>query len=107
VVAALGGPAAASGTAPSRATESSIVNADSWVADRPARIERRRPRPTFSPGLRDLGTELGISQPELAAALGIAYQQLYKYEQAKNPISASRLYELSEALDVPVAFLRA
>jgi transcriptional regulator with XRE-family HTH domain len=54
--------------------------------------------------VRERRTELGISQPELAAALGIAYQQLYKYEQAKNRISASRLYELSEALDVPVAF---
>ena len=53
--------------------------------------------------LRQRRTELGISQPELAAALGIAYQQLYKYEQAKNRISASRLYELSKALDVPVA----
>ena len=36
---------------------------------------------------------LGMSQPKLAAVLGIAYQQLYKYEQAKNRISASRLYE--------------
>ena len=34
----------------------------------------------------------------------MAYQQLYKYEQAKNRFSASRLYELSEALDVPGAF---
>ena len=54
--------------------------------------------------VRERRTEFGISQPELAAAFGIAYQQLYKYEQAKNRISASRLYELSEALDVPVAF---
>jgi len=54
--------------------------------------------------VRERRTELGISQPELAAALGIAYQQLYKYEQAKNRISASRLYELSEVLDVPVTF---
>jgi transcriptional regulator with XRE-family HTH domain len=54
--------------------------------------------------LRQRRTALGISQPELAAALGIAYQQLYKYEQAKNRISASRLYELSEVLDVPVTF---
>jgi transcriptional regulator with XRE-family HTH domain len=28
----------------------------------------------------------------------------YKYEQTKNRISASRLYELSEVLDVPVTF---
>ena len=54
--------------------------------------------------VRERRTELGISQPEVAAALGVAHQQLYKYEQAKNRISASRLYELSEALNVPVAF---
>jgi transcriptional regulator with XRE-family HTH domain len=54
--------------------------------------------------LRQRRTALGRSQPKLAAALGIAYQQLYKYEQAKNRISASRLYHLSKALDVPVTF---
>lgn len=54
--------------------------------------------------LRDRRIELGMSQPKLAATLGIAYQQLYKYEQAKNRISASRLYQLSEVLDVPVTF---
>jgi transcriptional regulator with XRE-family HTH domain len=47
---------------------------------------------------------LGISQPNLAAALGIAYQQLSKYEQAINRISAGRLYELSKVLDVPITF---
>ena len=51
--------------------------------------------------LRKRRTALGISPPKLAAALGIAYQQLYKYEQAKNRIS---LYELSKVLDVPITF---
>ena len=54
--------------------------------------------------LRQRRTALGMSQPKLAAALGIAYQQLYKYEQAKNRISASRLYDLSKVLGVPVTF---
>ena len=54
--------------------------------------------------LRQRRTALGISPPKLAATLGIAYQQLYKYEQAKNRISASRLYEFSKTLRVPVAF---
>ena len=54
--------------------------------------------------VRERRIELGMSQPKLAAALGIAYQQLYKYEQAKNRVSASRLYELSKVLDVPVTF---
>jgi transcriptional regulator with XRE-family HTH domain len=54
--------------------------------------------------VRERRIELGISQPKLAAALGIAYQQLYKYEKAKNRISASRLFGLSKALGVPIAF---
>jgi transcriptional regulator with XRE-family HTH domain len=54
--------------------------------------------------VRERRMTLGMSQPKLAAALGIAYQQLYKYEQAKNRISAARLYELSKLLGVPVTF---
>ena len=45
-----------------------------------------------------------MSQLELAGALGIAYQQVSKYERAVNRISVSRLYELSEVLGVPVTF---
>jgi transcriptional regulator with XRE-family HTH domain len=54
--------------------------------------------------LRERRMTLGMSQPKLAAALGISYQQLYKHERAKNRIGASRLYELSKVLGVPVTF---
>ena len=54
--------------------------------------------------LRQRRTALGIGQKKLAAALGIAYQQLSKYEQAIDRVSASRLYELSKVLGVPVTF---
>jgi transcriptional regulator with XRE-family HTH domain len=54
--------------------------------------------------LRERRIALGMSQPKLAAALGIAYQQLSKYEQARNRVSASRLYQLSKVLGVPVTF---
>jgi transcriptional regulator with XRE-family HTH domain len=54
--------------------------------------------------LRERRIELGMSQQKLAAALGIAYQQVSKYEQAKDRISARRLYDLSRVLDVPVTF---
>ena len=54
--------------------------------------------------LRERRIELGMSQPKLAAALGITFQQLYKYENAKNRISASRLYLFSKALCVSVTF---
>jgi len=54
--------------------------------------------------MRERRIVLGISQPKLAAALGITYQQLSKYEQGKNRISAGRLYEFGKALDVPITF---
>ena len=54
---------------------------------------------------RERRIELGITQPKLAAELGITFQNLYKYEKVKIRISAGRLYRLSKALDVPVAFL--
>jgi transcriptional regulator with XRE-family HTH domain len=54
--------------------------------------------------VRERRTALGMSQPTLAAALGISYQQLSKYEQAQNRISVSRLYDLSKVLGVPITF---
>lgn len=54
--------------------------------------------------VRERRIELGMSQPTLAAALGITFQNLYKYEKAKSRISAGRLYALSTALGVPVGY---
>ncbi len=39
----------------------------------------------------------------LAAAVGISYQQFQKYEKGMSRISASRLFAISKALDVPIA----
>ena len=47
---------------------------------------------------------LGISQPQMASALGLTFQQVYKYEQGKNRISAGRLYEFGKILGVPITF---
>ncbi len=47
---------------------------------------------------------LGISQTDLGKALGVAFQQVQKYEKGTNRISASRLFNLGRALDVPVSF---
>jgi transcriptional regulator with XRE-family HTH domain len=47
---------------------------------------------------------LGLSQERLGAAIGLTFQQVQKYERAANRISASRLYQLSRVLDVPVSF---
>jgi transcriptional regulator with XRE-family HTH domain len=47
---------------------------------------------------------LGVSQKQLARALGITYQQVQKYEHAINRISAGVLYEISKLLSVPVGY---
>ena len=46
----------------------------------------------------------GMSQESLAKALGITFQQIQKYEQARNRVSASRLYEIARILDLPYAY---
>jgi transcriptional regulator with XRE-family HTH domain len=46
----------------------------------------------------------GLSQERLGAAVGVTFQQVQKYESGANRISASRLFEISHALDVPVSF---
>jgi transcriptional regulator with XRE-family HTH domain len=48
--------------------------------------------------------EAGLSQTTLAAALGVTFQQLQKYEGAINRISAGALYQLALTLDVPVQY---
>lgn len=45
----------------------------------------------------------GLSQTQLASQMGLTFQQLQKYEKGANRISASRIWELSIILDVPVA----
>lgn len=47
---------------------------------------------------------VGMTQQQLASAVGIKFQQIQKYESGANRISASRLWDLSNALDVPVSF---
>ena len=47
---------------------------------------------------------LGMTQQGLGEQIGIRFQQIQKYECAANRISASRLFDLSEALHVPVQY---
>ncbi|SDY64077.1 Transcriptional regulator, contains XRE-family HTH domain [Jannaschia faecimaris] len=47
---------------------------------------------------------VGMTQQQLAEAVGIKFQQIQKYETGTNRVSASRLWEISEALDVPVDY---
>jgi transcriptional regulator with XRE-family HTH domain len=47
---------------------------------------------------------LGLTQQQLAEAMGIRFQQIQKYECGANRVTASRLYELAVALNVPVNY---
>lgn len=47
--------------------------------------------------------ELGMSQERLAELLGVTFQQVQKYEKGINRIAASRLFDISAALDMSVA----
>lgn len=49
-------------------------------------------------------TILGMSQEKLGEALGLTFQQVQKYERGTNRIGASRLFDLSRVLDVPIDF---
>lgn len=54
--------------------------------------------------LRTRRTLLGMSQEKLAEAIGLTFQQVQKYEMGKNRISASRLYQFAQILDVSISY---
>jgi transcriptional regulator with XRE-family HTH domain len=47
---------------------------------------------------------VGMTQQQLAGHVGIKFQQIQKYETGMNRVSASRLWDISAALSVPVAY---
>ncbi len=49
-------------------------------------------------------TLMGMSQERLGDALGLTFQQVQKYERGANRVGASRLFDLSRILDVPISF---
>jgi Predicted transcriptional regulators len=48
--------------------------------------------------------ELGISQERLAESIGLTFQQVQKYERAANRVSASKLWEMSRALNTSISY---
>lgn len=46
---------------------------------------------------------VGMTQQQLATKIGIRFQQVQKYESGMNRISASRLWDISVAMNVPVS----
>jgi transcriptional regulator with XRE-family HTH domain len=45
----------------------------------------------------------GMTQQRLAELVGIKFQQIQKYETGANRVSASRLWDIAEALDIDVS----
>ena len=55
--------------------------------------------------IRHRRRELGLSQSALGGKLGITFQQIQKYENGTNRVSATMLLKLSDALAMPVTEL--
>lgn len=53
--------------------------------------------------LRAIRRAKGVSQYDLAAAVGLTFQQIQKYERAENRISASKLADIAGELGVPIS----
>ena len=47
---------------------------------------------------------VGMTQQQLAGQVGIKFQQIQKYETGMNRVSASRLWDIADTLEVPVSF---
>lgn len=47
---------------------------------------------------------LHISQEQLASEIGVTFQQVQKYESGYNRVSASRLYDIAQVLNTPIAY---
>ncbi len=47
---------------------------------------------------------MGMTQQQLGDMVGIKFQQIQKYETGMNRISASRLWDIAKALDVPINY---
>lgn len=47
---------------------------------------------------------LGLTQTELARAVGVSFQQVQKYEKGANRVSASKLFEMAEFMKVDIPY---
>ncbi|MDR1333935.1 MAG: helix-turn-helix domain-containing protein [Holosporaceae bacterium] len=60
--------------------------------------------PIIGSNIRKIRKSHGMTQHQLAKTLKITFQQLQKYENGKNKVSAARLYQLSLQLNVPLQY---
>jgi transcriptional regulator with XRE-family HTH domain len=84
---------------------SRVVMADENAAERPERESRPSPIDIHvGSRIRMRRTLLGMSQERLGDALGLTFQQVQKYERGVNRVGASRLFDISRVLDVPISY---
>lgn len=71
------------------------------------RIDDNEPNPVdvhVGKRIRLRRTILHITQQQMAEMLGLTFQQVQKYEKGMNRVGASRLWDISRVLDVPMGF---
>lgn len=49
-------------------------------------------------------TLMGMTQGKLGESIGLTFQQIQKYERGANRVSSSKLWQLSNVLDVPISY---
>ncbi len=54
--------------------------------------------------VRSRRAQLGLTQTELGDGVGLTFQQIQKYERGANRVSASRLYQFGNILDVSISY---
>ena len=92
---------------PGAAKRQEISNDTNRLTDPPAGDREGQPSPIdvhVGGRIRLRRTLLQMSQERLGDALGLTFQQVQKYERGANRVGASRLFNLSRVLDVPVSF---
>lgn len=79
--------------------DAKVRSYDSVPANRATDIDRH-----VGMKIRERRVMLGLSQQQMADMIGVTYQQAHKYERGINRISAGRLFEIAQALSVPVTY---
>lgn len=54
--------------------------------------------------VRERRIMMGMSQRTLAEGIGLTFQQLQKYERGADRISAGRLFQISQLLEMPITY---
>lgn len=59
---------------------------------------------TIGGNFKKIRLAAGLSQTEMGQSLGVSFQQIQKYENGKNRLSAETLYRAARLLDLPVSW---